>query len=208
MKDRLFFFAGYQGTNTRVSCRPTTRANVPTAAMLAGDFTAFASPACNGGRQLTLRCPVCEQQDARTALSPAALAHLGEAARRRPIRADSCSYGLPFASDEGQTVGKVDYQLNNKHRVFGRYIATKQFTPPPFSLRRGAAEPACHAAAAAATTSRRRFTTGDDFVISPTTLNACASRSIARTSAARARTSSPRLKSASTSTATCRTTCC
>src|SRR5262249_53344995 len=38
-KDRLFFFLGYQGTNTRVI--PTdNRAFVPTAAMLAGDFTA------------------------------------------------------------------------------------------------------------------------------------------------------------------------
>ncbi len=46
--DRVFFFAGYQGTNTRVN--PTdNRAFVPTAAMLAGDFTAFASAACNGG---------------------------------------------------------------------------------------------------------------------------------------------------------------
>ena len=38
------------------------------------------------------------------------------------------------ASDEWQQVSKVDYQLNNKHRVFGRYIGTKQLTPPPFSL--------------------------------------------------------------------------
>ena len=24
--------------------------------------------------------------------------------------------------------------MNQKHSLFGRYIATKQFTPPPFSL--------------------------------------------------------------------------
>src|SRR5262245_37770830 len=55
-KDRLFFFAGYQGTNTRVI--PTdNRAFVPTAAMLAGDFTAFTSPACNAGRQVNLTGP-------------------------------------------------------------------------------------------------------------------------------------------------------
>ena len=54
--DRVFFFAGYQGTNTRVN--PTdNRAYVPTAAMLAGDFTAFASPACNGGVQRNLLAP-------------------------------------------------------------------------------------------------------------------------------------------------------
>ena len=54
--DKLFFFGGYQGTNTRVI--PTdTRAFVPTAAMLAGDFTAFTSPACNDGKQITLTGP-------------------------------------------------------------------------------------------------------------------------------------------------------
>ena len=55
--DKLFFFGGYQGTRDRVSCRRDNIAFVPTAAMLAGDFTAFASPACNGGRQVTLRAP-------------------------------------------------------------------------------------------------------------------------------------------------------
>ena len=49
----LFFFVGYQGTTTRQN--PLDQlAFVPTAAMLAGDFTAFASPACNSGRQLAL----------------------------------------------------------------------------------------------------------------------------------------------------------
>ena len=46
----------YQGTAT--AQRPAANiAFVPTAAMLAGDFTAFASPACNAGRQLALRAP-------------------------------------------------------------------------------------------------------------------------------------------------------
>ena len=52
-KNKLFFFAGYQGTVER-SQPPTSIAYVPTPAMLAGDFTAVASPACNGGRQVNL----------------------------------------------------------------------------------------------------------------------------------------------------------
>src|SRR5256885_12256957 len=55
-KDKLFFFAGYQGTTIRQTPASTT-AFVPTSQMLAGDFTAFASPACNAGRQITLRTP-------------------------------------------------------------------------------------------------------------------------------------------------------
>ena len=56
VKNKLFFFGGYQGTTIRQD-PADNRQFVPTAAMLAGDFTAFASPACNAGRQITLRAP-------------------------------------------------------------------------------------------------------------------------------------------------------
>src|SRR5437667_890367 len=46
MKNKLFFFGGYQGTTLRQDAK-NLRNYVPTAAMLAGDFTAFASAACN-----------------------------------------------------------------------------------------------------------------------------------------------------------------
>src|SRR3989441_565678 len=49
VKNKVFFFAGYQGTKIRQD--PSDLITfVPTAAMMAGDFTAFASPACNVGR--------------------------------------------------------------------------------------------------------------------------------------------------------------
>src|SRR5262245_21448794 len=56
LKNKLFFFAGYQGTRTRQD-PPQTYAYVPTAATLAGDFRALASPDCNSGRQITLAAP-------------------------------------------------------------------------------------------------------------------------------------------------------
>src|SRR5438128_6549560 len=56
LKNKLFFFAGYQGTKVRQD-PPDTLGFVPAAAMFAGDFTTFASPACNTGRQMTLRAP-------------------------------------------------------------------------------------------------------------------------------------------------------
>ena len=56
VKNKLFFFGGYQGTTTRAD-PANIEAFVPTAAMLAGDWTAFASTACNAGRQVTLRAP-------------------------------------------------------------------------------------------------------------------------------------------------------
>ena len=52
MRDKLFYFVGYQGTKVHVT--PTSAfANVPTARMLAGDFTQIASPQCNNGRTIT-----------------------------------------------------------------------------------------------------------------------------------------------------------
>ena len=55
LRDRLFFFGAYQGTRVR-SVPVANIAWVPTPAMLAGDFTTFASPAC-AGRQVALRAP-------------------------------------------------------------------------------------------------------------------------------------------------------
>ena len=56
VRDKLFFFAAYQGTVLRQ--RPASFiAFVPNAQMLAGDFTTFASAQCNGGREVALRAP-------------------------------------------------------------------------------------------------------------------------------------------------------
>ena len=41
--------------------------------MLAGDFTAFASPACNGGRQVALRAPFVNNRIDPALFSPAAV---------------------------------------------------------------------------------------------------------------------------------------
>ncbi|PYR62481.1 MAG: TonB-dependent receptor, partial [Acidobacteria bacterium] len=72
VKDRLFFFGAYQGTVLKQ--RPASNiAYVPTPTMLAGDLRDFASPACNGGRQVTLRAPYVNNQINPAQFSPAAL---------------------------------------------------------------------------------------------------------------------------------------
>src|SRR6185295_17024847 len=56
VRDKLFFFGAYQATKVRQT--PASYISwVPTDAMLAGDFTAYAAPACNAGRQIALRPP-------------------------------------------------------------------------------------------------------------------------------------------------------
>src|SRR5437879_7056469 len=61
VKNKLFFFGGYQGTRTRQD-PPQTYAYVPTDAMLAGDFRAFAAPDCNSGKPITLAAPFFDTQ--------------------------------------------------------------------------------------------------------------------------------------------------
>jgi carboxypeptidase family protein len=131
MHDRMFFFGAYQGTRTRVM--PADQiANVPTAAMLAGDFTAFASPACNAGRQINLGAGFVNNRIDPSRFSPAAL----NLAKRLPTTTDSCgqtTFALPDDRDEGQYVGRIDYQLNSSHSLFGRYMATRDRKPSDFA---------------------------------------------------------------------------
>ena len=122
VRDRLFFFGAYQGTRSRQT-PSDIKAWVPTAAMLAGDFTAFASPACNGGRQITLRAPFVNNRVSPVQFSPAAM----NIARRLPGTDDPCgaiTYGAPADDDEWQGVAKVDYQMSSHHSLFGRYLHT------------------------------------------------------------------------------------
>src|SRR5438552_12661478 len=61
IKNKLFFFGGFQGTTVRQD-PADSQAFVPTAAILAGDWTAFTSPICNAGRQIMLRPPFTDNR--------------------------------------------------------------------------------------------------------------------------------------------------
>ena len=129
MRNRLFFFGGYQGTVVRQ--QPASNiAWVPSTAMLAGDFTAFASPACNGGRQIALRGGFENNRIDPARFSRAAL----NMVKFLPSTTDPCgqvTYTLRADSDEAQYVGRVDYQRTNDDTIFGRYMATKFDKPIP-----------------------------------------------------------------------------
>jgi hypothetical protein len=132
IKNKVFFFGGYQGTTVRQD-PANLKSFVPTDAMLAGDFTAFASPACNVGRQITLKAPFVNNRVDSALLSKAALG----LSARLPKSSDPCglvTYGIPISTNEAQFVGKVDYQLNAKQTVFGRYMATHFTQPTPYTV--------------------------------------------------------------------------
>jgi hypothetical protein len=119
LRNKLFFFGGYQGTTLRSN--PTSkRAFIPTAAMLAGDFTAFTSPACNGGRQITLRAPFVNNTISPSQFSPQAL----NLVQRLPTTTDPCGqivFGRRAKTNEHLIVGRIDYQWSSKNTLFGRY---------------------------------------------------------------------------------------
>jgi hypothetical protein len=130
--DRVFFFGAYQGTITDQTPSDNI-AFVPTAAMLAGDFSQIASAACNAGRAITLRGPFADNRVSPGLLSPAAL----QISRRLPATTDPCgrvAYSRRSESDEIQAIGKVDVQVSTNHTIFGRYMATTYVQPPPFSF--------------------------------------------------------------------------
>jgi len=120
ISDKLFFFGGFQGTITRQT--PASYVGwVPTPAMLAGDFTAIASPACNAGRQVTLRAPFVNNR-----INPALFSQPAVTiAKRLPTPDDQCGeirYSVPLDNNDKQIVTRGDYQIGANHSLFGRYI--------------------------------------------------------------------------------------
>ncbi len=121
VKNKVFFFAGYQGKVEHTN--PTTTFSwVPTPAMLTGDFTAFASPACNAGRQVTLGGGFADNRIDPSRLNPVALNY----SKYLPsASADQCGrvqYGIPNNNTEHQTLAKVDYTLSNRQSALVRYL--------------------------------------------------------------------------------------
>ena len=98
--------------------------------MLAGDFTAFASPACNGGRQVTLRAPYREQPDRSGALQSGG-AESGQAAAEhdRPVRPDHLRRQRA-TRDEAQTLARIDYQTEHQALLL-RPLHADHFTQEP-----------------------------------------------------------------------------
>src|SRR5437870_472317 len=131
IKNKLFFFAGEQATLIRSQPR-TVISFVPTPEMLAGDWTAIASPTCNAGRQITLRAPFVNNR-----IDPALFSTPAVNLTKKwfPTPTDSCGtvqFGRVNNSDEHIIVGKVDYQLSSKHSFFGRYELARLDNPSDY----------------------------------------------------------------------------
>jgi hypothetical protein len=166
MKNKLFFFGGYQGTTLRQD-PADTRQFVPTASMLAGDFTAFSSPLCNAGRQITLKAPFANNRIDPALFSPVAL----KVAAHLPTTDDPCgqiTFGRRSVDDQPQYVTKIDYQSSAKQSLFGRFLYTTDNAPSAFKF-----TPDNILNAITGTTAESyAFTAGSTYLVSSTTVNA------------------------------------
>ena len=134
IRDKLFYFAGYQGTRQHSAAGASTHTATPAA--LAGDFTALASPGCTGTTTgKTLKAPFVGNQVSPSSFDPASLKVFSSG--YVPISTDPCgllNYVLPAIDNENQEIGRIDYVLNSKHNLYGRYFIDDFQAPPPFDI--------------------------------------------------------------------------
>jgi hypothetical protein len=120
IRDKLFFFGGYQRTSLR-SDGVQTNANIPTPDMARGDFSAI--PNCYG-KQLPASLGFSGNQIPKTSLNTVALNIFDTI----PASSDPCgktSFGLVSNQDENLVSAKADYQVTPKHSIFGRIYSAK-----------------------------------------------------------------------------------
>jgi hypothetical protein len=134
VKNKVFFFGGYQGTITRTA-PPTTTFFVPTAAALNGDFSTLESTTCTS-KPITLTNPAGGTFPGNH-INPAlfnASALLVQ--KYLPATNDPCGkllIGIPNPSNENQYIGRVDWTSSARNSLFGRYFNTHYSNPPFFS---------------------------------------------------------------------------
>ena len=134
-KDKLFFFLGYQGTIIRSN--PSQASSfIPTAQMLGGDFSTITSPACNGGRQITLKDPISGQPfvNNQIPVSRFSLAAL-KMMTFYPPTTDPCGrefFATVQNQDEHTGLARADYQMSSRQSMFLRYYVTHSLIPTTY----------------------------------------------------------------------------
>jgi hypothetical protein len=131
-RDKLFFFFGFQET-TQVSTPVTYPAFAPTAAMLNGDFSTFASLACNNGKSITLSSAYgfVNNQISPALFSPVAL----NLAKTLPAATNACgatTYAYVNGQGEQLYVPRIDYQRSPTKTFFGRFVAAHLTVPSTY----------------------------------------------------------------------------
>ena len=165
IKNKLFFFSGYQGTTIRQDPSDTI-SFVPTAVMLAGDFTDITSPACNAGRQVRLNAPFVNNRIDPALFSKPAVTLAG----MLPKAIDACGkviYGDPNTETDHMAIGRIDFQWNDKHSIFGRYVVDSVHNPQPYTLNHNLLSTGTNGTEGLS----QMFTLGDTYLLSANVVN-------------------------------------
>jgi hypothetical protein len=141
LRDRLFAFAGYQHLHSTES-QAATQAHVPTAANLLGDFSVTDGPLCQATASqlrdpLTGAILVGNKYASQPKYNPQSLALLKYLPTPVPsvdtLGCGLVSYAIPSVKSDNQFVTRVDWTINAKNNLFGRYFIDGYQQPAFFS---------------------------------------------------------------------------
>jgi hypothetical protein len=131
IKDKLFFFTGFQGTIIRASGTPTLT-HVPTQSMLNGDFNPSINANCFG-KAITLTGPYSGNKTNPANYSPQALAVIKAGL---PVTNDDVNnpcgnhfYTLSQNSTAQAVIGRVDWTVSPRQTAFVRYNIARFNSP-------------------------------------------------------------------------------
>ncbi len=131
--NKLFFFGGYQGTINRQLPSGHT-AFTATPAVLAGNWSAMESAACNGGKAKTLGAPFVNNTINPSLYNPQALKMLALVPTSTdPQGCGFLQYGIPNNTTEHQFIARTDYNVSPKQEMFVRYFLDGFSLPPDYT---------------------------------------------------------------------------
>ncbi len=135
IKDKLFFFGGYQRTKA-TSTQASVTAHVPTAANLMGDFSVTDGATCEAnGKAVQLLNPLTGAVLTNNHINPGIFNASALALQPYlPATTDPCglvTYAIPLQTTENQFIARVDWTINSKHSFYSRYLLDG-YTAPAF----------------------------------------------------------------------------
>jgi hypothetical protein len=177
IRDKLFAFAGYQHLISK-QFQASTKATVPTAANLTGDFSVTDGAGCEAsGKLVQLKDPLTGATITGDKYTTTPTWNATALALQKYLPAidptydtGNCgfvSYAIPSDVYDNQFVTRVDYAINSQHNLYGRYLLDGYQAPAFFSptnilitTQSGNIE------------RTQSFTLGESWAISSTTVNA------------------------------------
>jgi len=143
LRDKLFAFAAYQRTDAKQS-QAATKAQVPTAANLAGDWSVSDGANCtSNGKALPLVDPLTGAKLVNNKYSTPPAYNAQALALEKYLPAvnpaydtGNCgfvSYAIPSQISDNQFVTRVDWTINAKNNLYGRYFIDGYQAPAFYS---------------------------------------------------------------------------